>query len=274
MTDSASDLSLDRARELGIAVVPASVVCDGVSYLDQVELTPDMLYNKMRGGAHISTSQAPMGLFMKVYEEALQHADEVVAIHVSSRLSGTWNTACMAAEAVSASKITVLDSNQVSMGTGLQAVKLAELVAEGWNREQIEQHFSYFRSEAGLVAYIDSLEYITRGGRVPRLTAWVGELLNVKPIIEVRGGEVVPTGRVRGHRRSMQVLLDMLQERVGPDAVRLAVGHTGAPDMAAEMAEQARKRVKCTRVETFEIGSTVAAHVGPGAVGFTWLKDR
>lgn len=274
VTDGASDLTPQAAAELGVLLVPVCVIVNGVSYLDRTEISPEEIYRQLKDGAYVTTSQAPLGLFLNVYREALAQAEQVVAIHTSSRLSGIFSTACMAAQILQTDRLLLVDGEQASQSTALLVRKAAQLAAQGQSGSQIVQRIEQLRCQAGLLAYLDSLQYISRGGRVPKLTAWVGDLLSIKPIIAVTDGEAIPIAKARGRKRGQQELLERLAARVGQQPIQVMVGYTDIPEAAAELAQELRARFQVTSLGTFSVGSTIGAHLGPGAYGLVWLVDQ
>jgi DegV family protein with EDD domain len=211
---------------------------------------------------------------LHVYKAALEQAERVVAVHTSSKLSGIYATACMAAQMVDPERIAVVDGEQASQATAMLVRKAVQLADAGWEQQQIVEELLRARSQVGLLAYLDTLQYIARGGRVPKLAAWMGELLSIKPIVEVTGGEAIPVAKVRGRKRGQQELLAQMEARVGQQPMRVMVGYTDVPEAAEELVAEIKARFRVVEIGTFLVGSTIGTHLGPGAYGVVWAPEQ
>jgi DegV family protein with EDD domain len=201
VVDSSCDLPHEIIERHGITVVPIQVMDGDRSYLDRVDITAAEIYRRMRDErAVFTTSQPAPGAFATAFRSALDRTatDEVVAVLLSSTLSGTFASACAVARAEEFRRVTVVDSRTITLGLGLQALRAAELAAAGRTAAEIARHLEALRASSGGFFTVERLEYLLRSGRVGRARAWLGDLLDLKPILEVSAEGVYPLDRVRG----------------------------------------------------------------------------
>jgi DegV family protein with EDD domain len=264
VTDSTSDLPRDLADELGITVVPLTLTLDGTSYRDGVDIGPDDFYHKLeRSGGVATTSQPPIGEFSEVYERLLGDHDQVISLHISSRLSGTVESARQAAEMVGDGRVTVVDTRVVSMALGLVVLGAHRLIADGADAQGVAGRTEQVVEGMKVYCMVDTLEYLHRGGRIGRAGALLGSMLHVKPVLAVQDGEVVPLERVRTRERALKRLI-ALTEEVG-DRLCAIVGQAVAPESATRLVDAVAPR--CETLMELPLGPTVGTHAGPGTVG-------
>jgi len=210
-----------------------------------------------------------VGAFEEAYRTLRESGDEIVSVHLSSKVSGTYNSALMAAQSLGDGAIDVVDSLSTSMALGFMALEGARLARAGKDRKAIAERLRALVPKARVICVVDTLTYLERGGRIGKARALLGSLLNVKPILQLKDGEVVPLGRARGRPQALSRLVELL-ERDGKVS-QLAIMH-GA---AQADAEQLRDRVASTYpgldILLTEIGAVLATHTGPGVIGFTYL---
>src|SRR5215469_9743302 len=209
LVDSTADIPPERARELGITVVPLTVLFGDESFLDGVELDGTAFYRRLVSSQQVPTTSTPSpGLFEEAYRNMISGgATAILALHIGSGLSGTFSASQAAAEAVTASSqvpIAVLDSRSVSGGCGLPAEIVAAEARDGASLQQVKAHAESLIARVRLVAVLDTLEYLKRGGRIGSAQATLGTLLNVKPLLEVRDSQVVPLERVRTRSKALE----------------------------------------------------------------------
>jgi uncharacterized protein len=278
VVDSSADLAdaiLDRHH---IAIVPLQVVFGNELFRDRVELRPDEFYRRLRDAKDLpTTSQPAPAEFVRVFRDALQEADEVVAVLLSSALSGTHSAGGAAVKAAGLAGVSVVDSRTVSLGAGMLALRAAELAESGWRAADIVTELERLRSQTGAFITVDRYDNLLRSGRVTRGKAWVGGLLDVKPILSLDpAGRVVPIDRVRGREQVAPRVLSLLERRLTPRprAVRFGVAHADAPDVAERvrtaLVAAYRPRDCFVSVATGVLGT----HVGEGAWGvFYQVED-
>ncbi len=264
VTDSTSDLPRPLADELGITVVPLTLTLDGTSYRDGVDIGPDDFYHKLEhSGGVATTSQPPIGEFSETYERLLGEHDQVLSLHLSSRLSGTVESARQAADLVGGGRVTVVDTHMVSMALGLAVLGAQRLIAGGAGAPEAADRTQQVIQGMKVYCVVDTLEYLHRGGRIGRAGALVGSMLQVKPVLAVQDGEVVPLERVRTRERALKRLI-ALTEDVG-DRLCAIVGQAVAPESATRLVDAVAPR--CETLMELPLGPTVGTHAGPGTVG-------
>jgi len=270
VTDSTADLTPEQQRAAGIIVVPLNVHFGDEVFRDHVDLSTDEFFRRLKASPQLPrTSQPSVGAFEEAYRSLRQGGDEIVSVHLSSKVSGTYNSALMAAQSVGEGKIDVVDSLSTSMALGFIALEGAKLARAGRDRQAVADCLRGLVPKARVICVVDTLTYLERGGRIGKARALLGSLLNVKPILQLKDGEVVPLGRARGRPQALNRLVELL-ERDGKVS-QLAIMHgAGQAD-----AEQLRKRVASSYpgvdIQLTEIGAVLGTHTGPGVIGFTYL---
>ena len=236
VTDSSADLHdgvLDRHR---ISLVPLQVVFGDDTFRDRVELKPEDFYRRLRDARELpTTSQPSPAEFARVFRDAKEEAEEIVAVLLSSGLSGTFASAQAAARAAGVSGVHLIDSRSASLGVGMLALRAAELAEEGWDGARIAAELGRVRSRSGMLLTVDRYDNLLRSGRVSRGKAWMAGMLDVKPILSLdEVGKVVPVDRVRGRDNVVPRMLQLLDQRLTPRprAIRFGVAHAEAPEAA------------------------------------------
>jgi DegV family protein with EDD domain len=266
VTDSTSDIPAELVRELGITVVPSYVTFSNKSYLDGVELSRQQFYEKLISTKEVpSTAAPPPAFYEQVYRQLAENVEEMVSIHLASKYSGIYNSAQVAAREVTGVRIAVVDSAQVTMGYGWLVVAAAEAAQKGASYEEILALVEEMKPRMRVLAALGTLEYLYRGGRVSWVQALVGTLLRIKPILEIRTGEINLVERARTTRNALSRLLALVQD-LGP-LERAVVLHTDAPDLASGFADELQELDASWMRFIAQAGVTIASHAGPGAVG-------
>jgi DegV family protein with EDD domain len=266
VTESTADIPAALAAELGITVVPSYVVFGSDTYRDGVELTKEQFYEKLAATRTIpTTATPPPAIYEDVYHQLAGETDAIISIHLAANLSGLHNVATLAAQNVAEAKIVVVDSEQVTMGYGWLAVAAAEAAQRGDSLEHIVTLVEGMKERTRVLAVLDTLDYVYRGGRVGWVEAMVGTLMRIKPIVEVRKGEVNLLERARTRSRSLARLMELVQA-LGP-LERAIVLHANAPRRAEKLADQLQAVDPNWERLVGQAGVTIASHTGPGAVG-------
>lgn len=272
VTDSTASLPADVAAERGITVVPLQVVIGATSYDEGVEggATPEMLAEALHAWTPVSTSRPNPDEMLEVYEKlAAEGATEIVSIHLSGELSGTFESAQLAARKAPVPVLTV-DSRQVGMGTGFAVLSASEARDQGGDAGAVAAAARRRVSLTTSLFYVDTLEYLRRGGRVGAAAAFVGSALAVKPILRIEHGRVTPYERVRTAGKALSRLEELAVDAAGSTPVDVAVAHLASPDRGATLAERLGERLAAglegRPVHLGEIGAVLGAHVGPGMV--------
>jgi DegV family protein with EDD domain len=272
VTDSTASLPADVAGERDITVVPLQVVIGATSYDEGVAggATPEMLADALRAWTPVSTSRPNPHEMLEVYERlAADGATEIVSVHLSGELSGTFESAQLAARDAPV-PVQAVDSRQVGMGTGFAVLSAADARDAGGDAAAVAAAARRRVSLTTSLFYVDTLEYLRRGGRVGAAAAVVGSALAVKPILRIDGGRVVPYERVRTAGKALARLEELAVDAAGSAPVDVAVAHLANADRAGTLAERLADRLAAgleeRPVHVGEIGAVLGAHVGPGMV--------
>jgi DegV family protein with EDD domain len=273
--DSTSDYPDAPSRFPNMRFVPLYVRFGDETYRDYVELGPAEFFEKLRGAPVLpATSQPTPQDFVATYEE-LAGYERIYSLHVSSKLSGTFQSAELAAAELGGDKVRVVDSKSASLAIAMLAHAIQRRLARGTTDEEIESLVERFYRDCGVVFTVETLEYLQRGGRIGRAAALAGSLLNVRPVLGFDDGVVVAVARVRGRQKALaefeRRLLEATEDRAG---VRVAIAHADAAEWVGTLSELVwRVRPKAEIEFTSTLGAVVATHAGPGAVGFFWFTD-
>ena len=269
VTDSTSDIPADLLAGRPLSVVPLTVEVGGQTFRDGVDLSRQELLTRLQHGEEVRSSQPPLGAFQSLYDELVGQGNDVVAVHIASQLSGTYNASRTAAQSAEPDRVHVIDSGSVSMGCGWLALEAAERAAAGMSALEIVAYLEARRADARVFAVLDTLEYLRRGGRISRASAFLGSTLQIKPILEVREGEVHPVERVRTMKRALDRMVELATERAPWE--KLAVLHLGTPEAAKALADRLEPVAPPTPIERSELGTVIGVYSGPGSMGFAGL---
>jgi DegV family protein with EDD domain len=270
VTDSTADLTPEQQRAAGITVVPLNVHFGDQVFHDHVDLSADDFFRRLKASPQLPrTSQPSVGAFEEAYRTLREGGDEIVSVHLSSKVSGTCNSAQMAAQSVGEGKVDVVDSLSTSMALGFMALEGAKLAKAGGDRKEIAERLRALVPKARVICVVDTLTYLERGGRIGKARALLGSLLNVKPILQLKDGEVVPLGRARGRPQALNRLVELL-ERDGK-VRQLAIMHGAAKADAEQLRERVASTYPGLDIQLTEIGAVLGTHTGPGVIGFTYL---
>jgi len=260
--DSTADFPGGARERLGITTIPRSVTWDGDSYLDKQDLSTADFYAQLKRRPTLpKTSAPPAGRFEQAYEELLGRVDHVVSVHLAGKLSATLDVARGAAERVGRGRVSVVDSGNTTMCLGWLAMRAAELGQGGATPEAIVAELEAMKPRLRLYAVLDTLEYVQKGGRIGRAQALLGSLLNFKPLLTVRDGEVHPVERPRSRQAAMRRIADVVagQGRVE----RVGVLQGGMPEVLGDLERVVRERLPDAQVDRGEIGIVLGTHAGP-----------
>jgi DegV family protein with EDD domain len=274
--DSTADFPEGPQRFPNWRIVPLYVRFGETSYKDYVELGPEEFYEKLRSSPVVpTTSQPTPGDFLAVYEELAPHYERILSLQISSTLSGTFASAESAAEMLGGNAVRVIDTGTVAAAIALLALAVQRRLERGTTDEEIDALVARFQAEHGLLFTVDTLEYLAKGGRIGRAAALAGTLLNVKPILTVRDGEVVPLKKVRGQQKAFDEFRAIF-EAASTDSPSLRVGlaHAAAPERLRTLEDIVAASRPQAQVEAVTVlGAVVGTHAGPGTVGFFWFDD-
>lgn len=275
VTDSSADLSAELVGDLEIAVVPLRVVIGGVQYLEGEEVGAEDVTEAMRTRAALTTSRPSPQAFLATYERLVQSGfDAVVSIHLSAEVSGTYESAVLAA-AESPAHVEVVDTRTLALALGFAVRAAARVAAAGGSAAEVADTAQQVAAGTRSLFYVDTLEYLRRGGRLSAARALLGSALAVKPILHVADGRIELLEKVRTSSRARARLADLAVEAAGDRPVDLAVQHLAAASRATELADQLSARIPgAGEVIVREVGAAVGAHVGPGMVAVVVAPRR
>ncbi|HZB23780.1 MAG TPA: DegV family protein [Gaiellaceae bacterium] len=272
--DSTADLPDASERHPNWRMVPLYVRFGDESYRDYIELGPEAFYARLRTSPTMpATSQPTPGDFARTYEELAAY-ERIYSIHIPQSLSGTIQSARVAAEG-SGDKVRTIDSGTASAAIALLAFAVQRRLDRGTTDEEIGELVERYKRTARILFTVDTLEFLQRGGRIGRAAAMAGQLLNVKPILTITDGEVVPLKRVRGNAKAMQAFVDDFTTATADvEGLRVGIAHADAPERAEQLVKMVgaeRPKAKIELVTT--LGAVVGTHAGPGTIGFFWFQD-
>lgn len=273
VTDSTSDLTPRLLQEAGVEdrvhVVPLTVHFGEEEYQDGVDLSRDRFYEMLSQRAQMPrTSQPSPAAFADLYRAISQPGDTILSLHISSKLSGTHQSAALAARQLGDREIEVVDTRSVSLGLGLIVLEAAKAAKEGRDKQEILAEVRLRIAKARILFVVDTLEYLQKNGRIGKAQALVGGLLNVKPLLALEDGIVSPLEKVRGKAKARERMLERLFEEVPAESLEMgAVLHAAAADEAREIAQRLQDHYQGHRFYVEELGPTVGTHAGPGTLG-------
>lgn len=272
ITDSASDLPEEFAQRLDIDIVSLTIRFGDEEFVDRVDLSPDVFWAKCKSSKTLPETAAPSpGAFQAAYERAKNDGcDGVLVLTISALLSATYQSASLAAEAFKDSiDVRVIDTMNVSMGQGLIAIDVAEVATSGAGLDQLVERTEMLMKKAGVVAALDTLEHLIKGGRVGGAKALLGQVLSIKPLVELKGGVVAEAGRQRTRAKALAAVAKVAADRA--PLRRLALIH-GACNDVATLEALIKDIVTESPVIVADIGPVVGTHGGPGIIGLTWIE--
>ena len=275
VVDSTADFPEAPERYPNWRVVPLYVRFGEESLRDYVEIRPAEFYARLRTARELPTTSQPTPPdFLSAYEE-LAGYERIYSIHIAAKLSGTAESARLAAGEAGGDRVRILDSGTASAAIAMLALAVQRRLERGTTDEEIDALVERYRREAGLLFTVDTLEFLARGGRIGRARAVAGQMLNVKPILTIEDGEVVPIKRVRGNQKAFMEFVRTFREGTEDEAgLRVGIAHADAPERAEALAEMVRRERPRAEIEVATtLGAVIGTHAGPGTVGFFWFYD-
>ncbi|MCL4369756.1 MAG: DegV family protein [Chloroflexi bacterium] len=266
VTDSTADMDEGEPERLGITMVPLNVHWNGEAYQDKVEISVDEFYRKLREEKGVPrTSQPSVGQFVEVYRRLLERAESIVSVHISSKISGTYNAAQLAAQQVAPDRIAVVDSKILCYPLGVLATRTAEVAQQGASMAECVAFAEALVPRLRLFAAADTLEFLRRGGRLTRAQAFAGTLLAIKPMVQLVDGEIIPAERVRTRVAAIKKMAELVAA-LGPlEEVAVLYGDDPAP--AEQLEQLIRMAYPDLSIKRGRTGAVVGAHNGPGLYG-------
>jgi DegV family protein with EDD domain len=273
VTDSVADIPADLVAKLNIVVVPLTVTFGQQDYLDGIDITSGEFFQRLAlSGDLPKTTQPSIGAFQEVYEKLTAEGNEILSIHASSKLSGTFNSASQAVKEVKGIKIEMVDTMNVSLAEGLTVIAAARMALEkGVKLEEVAGFAKETASKVDVYITVDTLEFLRRGGRIGKAAALVGTLLKVKPILTIREGAVHPYGKARTRVKAVEQIKEIVMA-AGPYA-EIAVIHATTPGEMKTLKEDLQGLSPNTEIIEGTIGATIGTHGGPGVLGVVTRKE-
>jgi DegV family protein with EDD domain len=265
VTDSTSDIPREIAEELGITVVPLSVTIEGETFADG-DISLEEFFERMNAAPQLpKTSQPSVGTFADTFRDCLERFSDVVCITISNRLSGTFESAKEAAR-ILGERVHVLDSLNLSWGEGYQVTEAARSAAAGASVAEIKERFDALRGRVNMVVGLDKLDNLAKGGRIGKVSALMGGLLNLKVLLTVAGdGTFEPVGRIRGTKAALQATVDWCAQKIDEKKrAHFAVQHAVSPQYAEWLEDAIRSRFNVAELIVVPAGAVISAHTGTG----------
>jgi DegV family protein with EDD domain len=271
VTDSTADIPLSVRKELGIEMVPLKIHFGSETFLDAVTLQSEEFYGKLAAVSTLPTTSQPSPLeFLEVYKKLTEEPDtEIISIHLASSLSGTYQSAVIACSMMEEQQnhVHIFDSRSASYGIGVLAVAAAKAAKEGQSVQQIMELVQRIRENFKIYFLVDTLTNLQKGGRIGKASALIGSLLNIKPILSLdHNGQVVPIDKVRGQKKAMARIIEMMGEDIPGKSIHLHVAHANSIETAAQLREMIEAQFEVLSFGYIDLGPVVGTHTGPGTI--------
>lgn len=281
ITDSTSDITFDEAKKMNIDIVPINVRFDDEEFVDMLEISHEEFYNRLSVCTKLpQTSQPSPAVFSELFTKYIEAGDDIVGIFISSELSGTYQSAMLAAADVeddldAEGRIHIVDSRMVSIGTSViirEAVKFRDM---GMSAENVANKCVELTKHVKLAALVGSLKYLKIGGRLSSAEAFAGTLLNITPVISVEDGKVVVIGKARGRKAAEKIMLNKITEEGIKPSTDVVFGHINCVDYLEPFFDKSSALVSdyAQNTHTSSLGCSVGTHVGPGSYGFAYIEN-
>ncbi|KAA0546490.1 DegV family protein [Bacillus sp. BGMRC 2118] len=279
ITDSACDLSKEVLDQQDIIMLPLVVHLDDTDYFDTETIDSSKVYEAMRMEKVPKTSQVPPTRFHDTFTRLAEEKKEAIYISFSSELSGTYQTSMLMAEQVREQypdfKLTIINTKCASLGMGLVVLKAAEYVKAGLSYDEIVEKTEAHANHMESIFTVDNLDYLARGGRVSKASAFVGGLLNIKPLLHMEDGKLIPLEKIRGRKKVLQRMIDLMKERgVNFSGHTVGISHSEDEETALYLQEKIKEQLGYESFFMTNIGSAIGAHVGPGTIALFFLNKE
>ncbi|WP_409341062.1 DegV family protein [Paenibacillus sp. MBLB4367] len=278
--DSTADIPRELREALGIEMVPLKVHFGTETFHDSVTIESDQFYEKLAGSPVLPTTSQPSPVeFLETYKRiAAERPDtQIISIHLAAVLSGTYQSAVLAKSMLEdETDVTVVDSKSASYGIGLMAIAAAQAARQGKSKEECLEAIAKIRDHCGLYFLVDTLEYLQKGGRIGRAAAFVGSLLNIKPILSLDAeGGVISVDKVRGHKKATLRIVELLKEQsgFGGKPVRIVIAHSSSMENAQQFSSVICEHFDVKELTYTTLGPVIGTHVGPGTVAVFMLPE-
>lgn len=279
ITDSNSGINFEDAKELGIKVLPMPFLIDGKTYFEEISLSQEEFFEKLENDVDISTSQPSPESVMKIWDEALEEADEVVYIPMSSGLSSSCHTALMLADDYDG-KVQVVDNQRISVTQRQSVLDAMELAKRGLTAVQIKEKLEKVKFESSIYIMLDTLKYLKKGGRITPAAAAVGSALRLKPVLTIQGEKLdaytIAKTKKQGVKKMLAAIEDDINKRFGGtdhmENIHMEIAHTKNPEAAEDLKQQIIEKFGVTEVDLYPLSLSIACHIGPGSIAVACSK--
>lgn len=279
ITDSNSGINFEDAKELGIKVLPMPFLIDGKTYFEEISLSQEEFFEKLENDVDISTSQPSPESVMKIWDEALEEADEVVYIPMSSGLSSSCHTALMLADDYDG-KVQVVDNQRISVTQRQSVLDAIELAKRGLTAVQIKEKLEKVKFESSIYIMLDTLKYLKKGGRITPAAAAVGSALRLKPVLTIQGEKLdayaIAKTKKQGVKKMLAAIEDDINKRFGGtdhmENIHMEIAHTKNPEAAEDLKQQIIEKFGVTEVDLYPLSLSIACHIGPGSIAVACSK--
>lgn len=279
ITDSNSGINFEDAKELGIKVLPMPFLIDGKTYFEEISLSQEEFFEKLENDVDISTSQPSPESVMKIWDEALEEADEVVYIPMSSGLSSSCHTALMLADDYDG-KVQVVDNQRISVTQRQSVLDAIELAKRGLTAVQIKEKLEKVKFESSIYIMLDTLKYLKKGGRITPAAAAFGSALRLKPVLTIQGEKLdayaIAKTKKQGVKKMLTAIEDDINKRFGGtdhmENIHMEIAHTKNPEAAEDLKQQIIEKFGVTEVDLYPLSLSIACHIGPGSIAVACSK--
>ena len=278
LADSGCDLPLHYLEENHVTLFPLKVLLNNQEYEDLLTIESKTIFNAIRSGQVPKTSQVSPALFEESFTDMALHNEDGIYIAFSSQLSGTYQTAVMMYEQVKEKypdfNLTIIDSKCASLGCGLIVREAVRLSHDGATHEEIVKRANFLSSHMEHLFTVEDLDYLAKGGRVSKASAFLGGLLNIKPLLNVEDGKLVPIEKIRGKKKLMNRIIEVMKERgVRFEEQTVGISHADVETTALEMKQLIQTELHAKEVTITEIGGVIGSHTGPGTIAIFFLNE-
>lgn len=279
ITDSNSGINFEDAKELGIKVLPMPFLIDGKTYFEEISLSQEEFFEKLENDVDISTSQPSPESVMKIWDEALEEADEVVYIPMSSGLSSSCHTALMLADDYDG-KVQVVDNQRISVTQRQSVLDAMELAKRGLTAVQIKEKLEKVKFESSIYIMLDTLKYLKKGGRITPAAAAFGSALRLKPVLTIQGEKLdaytIAKTKKQGVKKMLAAIEDDINKRFGGtdhmENIHMEIAHTKNPEAAEDLKQQIIEKFGVTEVDLYPLSLSIACHIGHGSIAVACSK--
>lgn len=279
ITDSNSGINFEEAKELGIRVIPMPFLIDGKTYFEEISLSQEEFFKKLESDVDISTSQPSPEDVMKMWDEALEDADEVVYIPMSSGLSSSCHTAVMLSDDYDG-KVQVVDNQRISVTQRQSVLDAIELAKRGLTAAEIKEELERVKFESSIYIMLDTLKYLKKGGRITPAAAALGSALRLKPVLTIQGEKLdaftIAKTKKQGVKKMLSAIEDDINKRFGGtdhmENIHMEIAHTKNPEAAEELKQQVIEKFGVEQVDVYPLSLSIACHIGAGSIAVACSK--